>query len=95
MTSVAVPDGATFCSVFLGEYRDALADAVPITDDGFAARIGAIVGWAIVLDDLAPAEIADPATDNLNMHRAQQAVQSAADFIPGSNQMHAWANTDC
>jgi len=97
-TSVAsadVPEGATFCSVFEGEYRTALAEAVPITDDAFGERIGVIVAWAEALVELAPAELADDAADNLSMHQAQEAVQSAAEFIPGSNEMHAWANTNC
>ncbi len=93
--AVTPPPGATFCSVFTGEYADALADAVPITDDGFEASIGEIVAWAAVLTELAPAEISSQAADNLAMHRAQAAVKSAAEFIPGSNEMHAWANENC
>ena len=92
---IDVPDDATFCSVFSGEYRQALDDAVPVTDDAFSERIGAIVAWAEVLVRLAPEELAGEAADNLKYHQAQAAVRSAADFIPGSNAMHAWANVNC
>ena len=93
--AVEVPDGATFCSVFLDQYKAALGNAVPITDDAFDDRIGQIVAWAEVLLDLAPDEMATQAEDNLEYHLAQAAVKSASDFIPGSNEMHAWANTNC
>jgi hypothetical protein len=92
---IDVADDATFCSVFDGEYRSALNAAVPITDAAFAERTGEIVAWAEVLVDLAPAEIASEATDNLEYHRAQAAVESAADHIPGSNAMHQWGNENC
>ncbi len=89
--SVDIPEGATFCSVFEGQYRQAIDDAVPITDGRFDETIGEIVAWAEVLSDLAPAEIADEALDNLRYHEAQAQTASAAEFIPGSNAMHAWA----
>lgn len=93
--SVEVPDGATFCSVFLDQYEAAVDDAVPITDDAFDERIARIVAWADVLRSLAPDEIAAQAEDNLRYHEAQAAVRSASDFIPGSNDMHAWAWDNC
>jgi hypothetical protein len=93
--SVAIPEGATFCSIFDGEYREALENAVPVGDDAFGEATSEIVAWAEVLADLAPAEIADEAQDNLRYHEAQAAVESAAEFIPGSNAMHAWANERC
>lgn len=92
---IEVPEDATFCSVFSGEYRTAVNDAVPITDDRFGERTAAIVAWAEVLVDLAPPELASEAADNLSYHQAQAAVESAAEFIPGSNAMHAWANSNC
>ena len=93
--SVEVPDDATFCSVFFGEYEAALDDAVPITDDGFGGATARIVAWAEVLVSLAPAEIGAQADDNLRYHRAQAELRSAAEFIPGSNEMHAWADANC
>ena len=93
--TIDVPEGATFCSVFDGAYSEALSHAVPITDDTFDEQIGEIVAWAGVLVDLAPAEISNEAGDNLKYHEAQAAVRSAADFIPGSNTMHAWARDNC
>lgn len=93
--SVEVPQGATFCSIFNGQYREALGNAVPITDEAFEETIGEIVAWADVLVPLAPEEIAEEASDNLRYHQAQAAVSSAAAFIPGSNAMHAWANEHC
>ena len=93
--AVQVPDGATFCSVFDGDYSEALNDAVPITDEGFAESTARIVAWAEVLLALAPGEITAQAEDNLEYHQAQAAVKSAADFIPGSNEMHAWARDNC
>lgn len=89
------PEGATFCSVFHDQYREALADAVPITDDAFSESTAEIVVWAEVLASLAPQEIAAEAADNVRYHRAQAEVSSASDFIPGSNAMHAWANENC
>ncbi|NQV06338.1 hypothetical protein HQ535_07290 [bacterium] len=94
-TSIEVRENATFCSVFDGGYSTALSEAVPITDDSFNDRIGHIVAWAGVLVDLAPDEIASEAGDNLKYHEAQAAVESATDFIPGSNAMHAWAHDSC
>ncbi len=93
--AVEIPDGATFCSVFDGEYTSALDDAVPITDDGFGESTARIVAWAEVLLTLAPDEIITQAEDNLRLHEAHAAVKSASDFIPGSNEMHAWAWDNC
>lgn len=93
--AVDIPANATFCSVFTGEYRTALANAVPITDAGFEEQSATISAWARVLRDLAPTEIAELADDNLKYHEAQANVESAADFIPGSNEMHTWANANC
>ena len=93
--AVFAPEGATFCSVFLGEYRDAVESSVPGTDDGHEEAVANIAAWAEVLRDLAPAEIGDLAQDNLSMHEAQRDRVSAADFISGSNQMHAWAFSNC
>jgi hypothetical protein len=93
--TVAVPGDATFCSVFTGEYREALSSAVPVTDPAFAERTAEIVAWAEVLAALAPDEITDEARDNLGYHRAQAAIASAAEYIPGSNAMHEWANANC
>ena len=92
---IEVPSGATFCSVYGGEYRIALDAAVPITDDRFAERADGIVAWARVLLDLAPEEIRDQALSNLRYHEAQRDRGSAADPIEGSNAMHAWAQTNC
>ena len=93
--AVEIPDDATFCSVFLGEYTAALSDAVPVTDGGFDAASSRVAAWAEILASLAPAEIGDQANDNLRYHRAQAELRSAADFIPGSNEMHAWAAANC
>jgi hypothetical protein len=93
--AVAIPDDATFCSVFLGEYTAALSDAAPATDDGFGAASGRITAWAEALVSLAPGEIGDQAKDNLLYHQAQAELRSAAEFIPGSIEMHAWANANC
>jgi hypothetical protein len=93
--AVEVPDDATFCSVFEGEYGAALAAAVPITDDGFAESVGQIVAWAQVLVDLAPGEIREHAQANLEYHKAQAAIRSASEFIPGSSAMHEWGNSQC
>jgi len=93
--TVAVPDGADFCSVFTGEYDAALGNAVPVTDEAFAERTAVIVVWAEVLVTFAPDEIAEEAQANLDYHRAQAAIESAAEFIPGSNAMHEWARSNC
>ncbi len=93
--AVDVPDDATFCSVFLGEYKAALSDAVAASDGGFDAASARINAWAEVLVSLAPFGIGDQATDNLLYHQAQADLRSAAAFIPGSNEMHAWANANC
>jgi hypothetical protein len=93
--TVAVPDGADFCSIFSGEYDEALGNAVPVTDEAFTERTAVIVVWAEALATLAPDEIADEAQDNLDYHRAQAAIESAAEFIPGSNAMHEWARSNC
>lgn len=94
-TAIEVAEDATFCSVFAGQYRQALDAAVPITDEGFSTATDELAAWAQVLVDLAPSEIEAEAQDNLQMHLAQAEVESAAEFIPGSNAMHAWANTNC
>ena len=93
--AVDVPDDATFCSVFLGEYKAALSDALPATDDGFGAASARLNAWAEVLVSLAPEEIGVQAKDNLLYHQAQADLLSAAAFIAGSNEMHAWANANC
>jgi len=95
VVDVQAPEGATFCSVYEGEYQTARDGAVPITESGFAEAGAEIVAWARVLASLAPAEITDLAAANLGYHEAQLAVQSASDFIPGSNDMHAWARANC
>ncbi len=93
--SVEVPDDATFCSVFSGQYRSALDAAVPATDAGFDDSSATITAWAEVLNNLAPTEIGDQAEANVGYHRAQQNKQSASDFVPGSNEMHEWADSNC
>ena len=93
--TIDVPSDATFCSVFLGGYQSALDDAVPATDSGFDESAATITAWAEALRDLAPAEIAAEAEANVGYHQAQQDKQSASDFIPGSNDMHAWAYSSC
>ena len=93
--AVDVPDDATFCSVFLGEYKAALSDAVAVTDAGFDAASARINAWAEVLVSLAPEEIGVQAKDNLLYHQAQADLLSAAVFIAWSNEMHAWANANC
>ena len=93
--TIAVAADATFCSIFEGEYQDALSAAVPASDDGFEASAQSIVAWAAALRDRAPAEISDLANDNLRYHEAQAAIKSASEFIPGSNAMHEWARANC
>lgn len=94
-TRIEVPANATFCDIYSGEYRRALGEAVPITDDRFTERAEAIAAWAGVLLDLAPAEILEQATSNLRYHEAQLDRVSAAEHIEGSNEMHAWAQANC
>jgi hypothetical protein len=93
--TIEVPEGATFCSVFQGEYAEALGAAVPVTDEGFNEAATLIVAWAEVLADLAPGGVAADAADNVRYHRAQADLRSAAEFIPGSNAMHAWSAANC
>lgn len=87
--------GAAFCSVYAIEYKGALNAAVPATHPGFDEAAQAIVAWANVLDDLALPEVVAQAKDNVRYHQAQADKVSAADFIPGSNAMHAWAAENC
>lgn len=94
-SAVTVAGGATFCEVFDGQYRAAMAAAVPVTDNAFDAQASEIIAWAKVLEDLAPPEVLDLAQDNLAYHQAQADLRSAAEFIPGSNSMHSWAQTNC
>lgn len=93
--SVDVPTGSTFCSVFNGEYGNALSNAVPATESGFQESADTITTWARVLQDLAPTEIAALADDNTRYHEAQAQKKSASAFIPGSNEMHNWARGNC
>jgi hypothetical protein len=93
--TVMLPETADFCSVFNGEYDEALRRAVPVGDPAFEERASAIVAWAEALATLAPEEIVDEARDNLSYHEALAAIESAAEFIPGSNAMHAWAVDNC
>ena len=93
--TVEVADGADFCSVFGGEYAEALGNAVPITDEAFEETTALIVAWAEALAALAPEAIAEEAQDNLRYHRAQAAKVSAAEFVAGSNAMHEWARGNC
>lgn len=93
--ALAVPENATFCSVFDDQYAAALAAAVPATDSAFEQQSELIVAWAEVLRDLASDEVALLAGDNVAYHQAQADLRSAADFIPGSNEMHAWARSNC
>ncbi len=92
---VEIPEGATFCSVFDGEYAEALSNAVPATDDGFQDAADAITEWAMVLQQLAPADVADLAQANVDYHRAQANMESASDFIPQSNEFATWARGNC
>jgi hypothetical protein len=94
-TTIEMPAGATFCSVYAGEYQEALDSAVPVTDEGFAESSMLIAAWAEALVTLAPPEIAAQAQDNYRYHLAQAELKSAADFIPGSNAMHEWARSNC
>lgn len=94
-TTIEVPEGATFCSLYAGEYREALDAAVPVTDDGFTESSTLIAAWAEALAALAPPEIAGQAQDNYRYHLALAEIRSAADFIPGSNAMHEWARSNC
>lgn len=93
--TINVADDATFCSVFLGDYQTALDAAVPASDSGFDDSAAAITAWSEALRDLAPADIEAEAEANVGYHRAQQNKQSASDFIPGSNDMHSWARSNC
>ena len=92
---ITVPEGATFCSVFQGEYRAALDGAVPATDERFGERAATIAAWAEILWGLAPDEVSDDAMANLQYHEAQLDRVSAAEHIAGSNDMHAWAQANC
>jgi ABC-type glycerol-3-phosphate transport system substrate-binding protein len=94
-SDVTAPEGATFCSVFEGEYQTALSNAVPVTDDAFDERADELVVWAEILSELAPDDLAAEADDNVGYHRAQREGRSAADFVAGSNALHAYARANC
>lgn len=89
--SVSVPEGATFCSVFTGEYRDALT-ASPVADESAASELAK---WAEVLVVLAPAEIAEAARDNLEFIKAFTSGDSPEEFADGSFEFNEWAGSTC
>lgn len=89
--SVSVPEGATFCSVFTGEYRDALM-ASPVADESAPSEL---LTWAEVLVALAPDEVADAARDNLRFIEAFTSGASPDEFSDGSYEFHEWGGAHC
>jgi hypothetical protein len=89
--SVAVPEGATFCSVFTGEYRDALMTS-PLADESAGPEL---LKWAEVLVELAPDEIADEAADNVRFIEAFTSGASPDEFADGSFEFNEWGGANC
>ena len=90
--SVDIPEGATFCSVFNGEYRQALVTS-PVADPSAAERL---VSWAEVLAALAPAEIVSEANDNARYSRdIADGVSPDDSVVAGSVAFHEWAGGNC
>ena len=90
--AVDIPEGATFCSVFNGEYRQTLQTS-PVADPTAAERL---VGWAEVLAALAPAEIVRQANDNARYARdIAEGVSPEDSVVAGSTAFHEWAGENC
>lgn len=89
---VDIPAGATFCSVFTGEWRDAL-NTSPVADPDAPERL---VYWSEVLAALAPDEIAAEAEHNAQYARdlAGGAASSEATRA-GSRALVEWAGEEC
>ena len=82
---VEVPQGATLCSVYAGEYRSILDNPTPFGEDGWDDEAAELVELAMVLEELAPPEQAGPAEANVSYFQALANVESASEFVPDSN----------
>ena len=90
--SVDIPEGATFCSVYNGEYRQAL-NVSPVADPTAAATVAS---WAEVLAALAPSEIASAAEDNAQYAKDVAGGVSPSDSVTsGSVAFHDWTEGNC
>jgi hypothetical protein len=89
---IDIPEGATFCSVFTGEWRDALTVS-PVADPSAPERV---VYWSEVLAALAPDEIAAEAQHLTRYARdiAEGATPSEA-TLSGSDAFFEWADDNC
>lgn len=91
-SGVDIPESATFCSVFTGEWRDAI-NASPVADPTALERAA---HWSEVLAALAPDEIATEARDHARYARglAEGATPSEAQQA-GSRAFIEWAGDNC
>jgi hypothetical protein len=89
---VDIPEGATFCSVFTGEWRDAV-NASPVVDPDAPERAA---HRSEVLAALAPDEIAVEAQHHARYARdLANGATSSGDTLTGSGAFIEWAGENC
>ncbi|MEZ5376022.1 MAG: hypothetical protein R2733_05860 [Acidimicrobiales bacterium] len=93
--SVAVPEGATLCSVYTDSYEPILSAPTAFGEDGWEDEAKQLVDLAKQLEQLAPAEQADNATANVGYFQALADVKSASEFVPGSNDFNSYLRSSC
>lgn len=91
----SVPEGATLCGVANDDYFPILDSPTPFGEEGWEAEAAELVRLAQILEQLAPADQAANAADNVGYFEALAAVESASEFVPGSNEFTAYLRTTC
>jgi hypothetical protein len=94
-TAVDVPEGATLCGVYTDEYQVLLDSPTPFGEDGWEDEAQELLRLAAVLEQLAPDEQAANAEANVGYFQALADVESASEFIEGSNAFNLFLIETC
>ena len=92
---VEVPDGATLCGTYADEYKVILDGPTVFGEDGWDAEAQELVRLATILQQLAPADQAANAAANVGYFQALADVESAGEFVDGSNAFNFFLIEDC
>ncbi len=92
---VAVPDGATFCSVFNEDYLPIINAPTAFGEDGFAEESEELVRLASIMATLAPSDISEAAQVNVSYHEGVRDVASVSEFVPGNLDTFQYGLDNC
>ena len=95
VATVAIPEGATLCGVYLEEYKPILDTPIAFGEDGWEAEAAELVRISTIMAQLAPEEQRADADDNVRYFVALAEVSSADRYIEGSNAFNLYAIETC